>query len=110
MARRVKLTRRKNAATQELPYGKWIPATAVKFNSNGTTSIKSPGRRRNISDGYVDSHGIFHPIRWATDYDPDRADEDSEYAISPSSAYYKRHPGMRKPKRTAKRKKARRRR
>lgn len=31
--------------------------------------------RRNISEGFHDSKGVFHPIRHAPDYDPDRAGE-----------------------------------
>jgi hypothetical protein len=37
-------------------------------------SKKNPRRRRNISQGFVDSTG-FHPIRSAADYDPGRVSE-----------------------------------
>ena len=99
-SRRVRLG---NPGEGDVNYGEWIPAHAVKFNENGTTMImcetgRVGNRRRNVSDGYVDGAGIFHPIRWATDYDPDRAGEEGEYSIHPSSGYYRKHPGMRRMK------------
>lgn len=99
------LRRRRNPDSgDELPYDKWIPAEAVRFHTNGTVDIERPGsqtnrgrRRRNISDGFF-SGGVFHPIRWAADYDPERAGEDEEgYNIRPSTAHYKKW-GLKAPK------------
>lgn len=36
-----------------------------------------PIRVKNIAAGFVDSSGIFHPIRKSSDYDPDRSDGSS---------------------------------
>lgn len=78
MARRVKL--RKNPGPSDLPYGEWIPAHAVKFNEDGSTSImaehaRANSRRRNVAAGYYDEAGVFRPIRASWDYDPSRAGE-----------------------------------
>jgi len=37
-------------------------------------------RTRNISEGYVDANGVFHPIRSASDYRAKRAGEVKKYA------------------------------
>ena len=37
-------------------------------------------RVKNISEGYVDGKGVFHPIRAAADYKPKRASEKKKYA------------------------------
>jgi hypothetical protein len=86
-----------------LPYGEWIPAHAVRFNSDGSTSLMTENRGGlpNIQ-GYKDASGVFHPIRWDTQYDPDVTGEDSEYSIHPSAKYY-RMSGERRPKRRRRR-------
>lgn len=80
MARRVRLTR--NPGAGGLPYGEWIPAHAVKFHEDGTTSIMTESsrnrgrRRRNVAAGWVEEEtGIFHPIRASYDYSRSRAGE-----------------------------------
>lgn len=71
--RRVKLVRNPEHAGH-LPYDEWIPAHAVKFNSDGSTTLmtEGPGHhgQHNVA-GYKDASGTFHPIRWDPDYDPD---------------------------------------
>jgi hypothetical protein len=64
MARKVSLGNRGH-----IPYERWIPAKAVKFHRNGTTSIKTL-RKANVA-GYKDASGVFHPIRWDPEYDPE---------------------------------------
>lgn len=70
--RRVKLVRNPEH-TGHLPYDEWIPAHAVRFNSDGTTTLMTEGpghhAQHNVA-GYKDATG-FHPIRWDPDYDPD---------------------------------------
>ena len=44
--RRVKLVRNPEHAGH-LPYDEWIPAHAVKFNSDGTTSLMTEEHRHN---------------------------------------------------------------
>lgn len=43
MARRVRL--RRNPGPSDLPYGEWIPAHAVKFNEDGSTSLMTETHR-----------------------------------------------------------------
>ena len=72
--RRVKLVRNPEHAGH-LPYDEWIPAHAVKFNSDGTTTLMTERHLhnrglRNVA-GYKDAvTGRFRPIRWDPDYDP----------------------------------------
>ena len=80
MARRVRLKRRRNQG--EVPYEEWIPAHAVKFNEDGSTSLmtepqhnRGRRRRRNVAAGFYDEEGIFHPIRASFDYSRSRAGE-----------------------------------
>ena len=90
---------------KQVGLNKWIPASAVRLVKRGgkiVTQIKNTGRR-NVADGFVDSAGRFHPIRWARDYDPSRtAEDDDEYNIHPSAKYYRKH-GQKPPKRRKKR-------
>jgi hypothetical protein len=83
MARRVKLKRNPTTAS-DLPYGEWIPAHAVRFNDDGSTSLMTDScrsqnrgrRRRNVFAGWTESEtGIFHPIRASADYSRKRAGE-----------------------------------
>ena len=72
MARRVTL-RRNPEHGGHLPYDEWIPAHAVRFNTDETTSLMTEMRHGAIANvaGYKDASGRFHPIRWDPDYDPD---------------------------------------
>lgn len=78
--RRVKLVRNPEHAGH-LPYDEWIPAHAVRFNSDGSTTLMTEAHHnrgmRNVT-GYKDASGIFHPIRWDPDYDPDELITSSE--------------------------------
>lgn len=66
--RRIKLVQNPRTSKQ-VGYGVWIPATAVKFNRDGSASIARSSRRRNIAAGfYEEETGIFHPIRASYDY------------------------------------------
>ena len=78
-ARRVRLVRNPSHADQ-LPYGEWIPAHAVRFNEDGTASLMTEKpvanrgrRRRNVAAGFYDEEGIVHAIRASYDYSPSRA-------------------------------------
>jgi hypothetical protein len=79
MARKVSL--RRNPHGGDLPYDEWIPAHAVKFNENGSVSVmteehrQNRGRRRNVTAGFYDEEGMFHPIRASYDYSRSRAGE-----------------------------------
>ena len=83
MARTVRLARRnQGSGGGALPYGEWIPAHAVRFNEDGTTSVMTEEhaanrgrRRRNVAAGFYDEEGIFHPIRASYDYSRKRAGE-----------------------------------
>jgi hypothetical protein len=71
----VRLVSRRRNPEDELPTGEWIPAHAVRFNEDGSVSLMegaltNRGRRANVA-GYRDARGIFHPIRWDPEYDPD---------------------------------------
>jgi hypothetical protein len=81
-----RIIRRRNPAAhaQELPFGEWVPAHAVKFNQDGTVEVmtESPAHaaahnrgRRNIAAGFYDEDGYFHPIRASWDYSRSRAGE-----------------------------------
>jgi hypothetical protein len=105
MARRVNL--RRNPGPSDLPYGEWIPAHAVKFNSDGSTSLMTErGGLPNITLAGFKSGGKFHPIRWDPRYDPELAGEDTEYDIHPSRDWY-RLSGERRPKRRSARRRRR---
>lgn len=45
--------------------------------------IRRAFRKRNIA-GYKDEFGVFHPIRWDPDYDPEEVGEDRDYATNQS--------------------------
>jgi hypothetical protein len=107
MARkRVKL--RRNPGPGDLPYDEWIPAHAVRFNNDGSTSLmteraRNRGRLVNITmQGFKDASGHFHPIRWDPRYEPEEAGEDTEYDIHPSGIFY-RMSGMRRPRKAKRR-------
>jgi hypothetical protein len=73
--------------------GKFIPMKANK--------------RRNISQGFHDAKGVFHPIRAATDYDPGRAGEGSRKKAKAKKAPAKKKAAAKKTaKRPAKKKAA----
>lgn len=57
--------------------GKFIKAEAVRFNRNGTVTVKTRSNPRNVQAGFYDATG-FHPLRASSDYDPDRAGDDYE--------------------------------
>lgn len=77
------LRRRRNNPGEQLPYGEWVPAHAVRFNDDGTVSLMTDGggvlsnrgRRRNVAAGFYDEDGYFHPIRASYDYSRSRAGE-----------------------------------
>jgi hypothetical protein len=82
MARGVKIVRRRKNSASELPYNEWIPVHAVKFNDDKTVSLMTDGRtanrgRRRMMNvaGYKDASGIFDPIRWDPEYDPEEVGE-----------------------------------
>lgn len=54
---------------KKVPRGKWIAASAVRFNRDGSASIIKPKRKPNVA-GYKVGR-TFHPIRWDPDYDPE---------------------------------------
>ena len=71
-------TRRRNKVhAGQVGIGRWIKASAVRFNRDGSTSVKRSGaRRRNVAAGWVEEEtGIFHPIRASYDYSRSRAGE-----------------------------------
>lgn len=73
------LGRKKNPtiSTSSLPKNEWVPAHAIRQNSDGTIDVlreKNTGRRANIAEGYM-AGGVFHPIRHSADYDSARAGE-----------------------------------
>lgn len=77
--------RKKNPTitTSSIPVGEWTPAHAIRRNADGTVDVlreKNSGRRANISEGFLDPKGIFHPIRHASDYSPRAAKEKRAYA------------------------------
>lgn len=77
--RRVRVVSNPSSASQ-VGTGEWIPAEAVRFNADGTTTVemRNGGRRRvpNINAGfYEEETGIFHPIRASADYKRARAGE-----------------------------------
>lgn len=79
---------------------KWIKANAIKFNRNGTVSIKTQSNPRNVAAGVYGRDGVFHPFRSSSDYDPDRAgDEYGARTDNEGSSKYRK-----KKKATAKRK------
>ena len=89
-----------------IPKGKWVKATKVKYNRNGTVSVMVPGsslkrnpKRKNVAAGFVDEDGVFHPIRASYDYKPTRAGDKPKR----KAATKKRKPAKRKA--TAKRRK-----
>lgn len=56
-----------------------MAARTLKFKILRSASVgikrgKVVRRRANISEGFHDSNGVFHPIRSAADYDPSRGD------------------------------------
>lgn len=69
-----------NKLKAPIPVGKWVKATKVKLNKNGTVSAvvpqsslkKNPVKRRNIAAGFYDEDGYFHPIRASHDYSGSR--------------------------------------
>lgn len=103
MARRVRAVQNPTHSGQ-LPTGEWIPAHAVRFNSDGTTTVmvENRGRRRNVAAGWVEEEtGIFHPIRASWDYDPRRSGERRPKGYKPkrgkkySAASYRKKPRKR---------------
>ena len=64
------------------PKGKFIPVEAVRYNRNGTVTVKvkdsvvrsNPTLKRNMANGYI-AGGVFHPIRSSPDYDPSAVGE-----------------------------------
>lgn len=86
-----KRRRRRNQATGDFPVGEYVPVEAVKINGDGTLNVvmedsqlmdvlstenrrrHNPHGRRNITAGFYDEDGIFHPIRASRDYDSARA-------------------------------------
>jgi hypothetical protein len=70
------MPRRRNAG-DELPYDEWIPAHAVKFNSDGTVEIMTESEREtNASVQYGHwAGGTFHPWRASKDYKTSTAGE-----------------------------------
>jgi len=99
---------RRNAGPGDLPYGEWIPAHAVRFNGDGSTSLMTErgSRLPNITLEGFTRGGHFHPIRWDPAYDPDEAGEQSEYNIDPPAGWY---PGQYRKKQLAKKRRRRRR-
>ena len=99
--RRVKLVRNPEHAGH-LPYDEWIPAHAIKFNSDGTTTLMTEGPRRypNVA-GYKDASGRFHPIRWDPDYDPDELSAGEGSVATDWSAPRGFFVGTKRPKRRA---------
>lgn len=63
MARRVRL--RRNPGASDLPYGEWIPAHAVKFNEDGTTSVMTETHARNRGHRRYRNAGAVRPKRKA---------------------------------------------
>ena len=41
------MARRRRRNPEELPYGEWVPAHAVRFNEDGTVSLMTEGRNGN---------------------------------------------------------------
>jgi hypothetical protein len=77
--------RKKNptVSVSSLPIGTWQPAHAIRQNADGSVDIlreKNSGRRANISEGFMDANGHFHPIRSASDYSHRAAGEKRQYA------------------------------
>jgi len=77
-------SRKKNptVSTSALPIGTWQPAHAIRQNADGSVDIlreKNSGRRANISEGFMDANGLFHPIRHSADYDSSRVGESKQY-------------------------------
>lgn len=70
-------------SVSSLPIGTWQPAHAIRQNADGSVDIlreKNSGRRANISEGFMDANGHFHPIRSASDYSNRAAGEKRQYA------------------------------
>lgn len=100
-------TRKKCNPVLNPPKGKWIKATGVKFNRNGTVSIKATGKARknprNVAEGFY-AGGVFHPIRGAYDYDRVRGGDDEKFKLgSVGRTAKKRKPATAKKKKRAKR-------
>lgn len=77
----------------------------IPIRANGRrgkfVALKGNAKRRNISQGFHDAKGVFHPIRGASDYDPGRAGEGSRKKAKAKKAPAKKKAAAKK--KTAKR-------
>jgi hypothetical protein len=75
-----RIIRRRNAihGREELPYDEWVPAHAVKFNSDGTVEVMTEEhhqRNKSVQFGHFTADGHFHPWRASSDYSSSYAGE-----------------------------------
>lgn len=87
-----------------IPQGKGIVNVSSGYKldrATGTVFTTRARNPRNVSQGFFDGNGVFHPIRSSADYDSGRAGEGKGSAVKhPVSK--KRREAMRKASRTAK--------
>lgn len=88
---------------------KFIPASGVIIQGNKVHVI-NPGKARvaNVAQGFVDSSGVFHPIRASGDYSPAKVGEKKKRATKKRAVTKKRVAKKAKPKKTVRRKKGKR--